>query len=88
MNCKEAASPMPVPQTCGTTVVFHAWAMAAIFLHSVKPTGSNDGRRTRFGVPARLIRQWPCRAAYRSAAFKNARAGVVYALFPPSWWPP
>ncbi len=41
MNCKEAASPMPVPQTCGTTVVFHAWAMAAIFLHSVKPTGSN-----------------------------------------------
>ena len=41
MNCKEAASPMPVPQTCVTTVVFHAWAMAAIFLHSVKPTGSN-----------------------------------------------
>ena len=32
-------------------------------------------------MPARLIRQWPCRAAYRSAAFKNARAGVVYALF-------
>ena len=43
MNCKEAASPMPVPQTCGTTVVFHAWAMAAIFLHSVKPTGNATG---------------------------------------------
>ena len=30
-NCNEAGSPMPVPQTCGTTVVAHAWA--ATFLH-------------------------------------------------------
>src|SRR5215210_5854513 len=37
MNCSEAARAMPVPHTCGTRAVFHAWAMAAIFLHSVNP---------------------------------------------------
>src|SRR4028119_2283623 len=37
MNCKEAANPIPEPQTCGTTAVVHAWATAAIFLHSVNP---------------------------------------------------
>src|SRR3712207_4097875 len=37
MSCKEAANPIPEPQTCGTTAVVHAWAKAAIFLHSVKP---------------------------------------------------
>ena len=54
MNCREAASPMPVPHTCGTTAVFHAWAMAAI-LHSVNPRrsrGRAGGCRGHLGDPA------------------------------------
>ena len=56
MNCREAARPMPVPQTWGTTEVFHAWAMAAIFLHSVKPPEEHQIRlqnvQCAFGHPA------------------------------------
>src|SRR5215203_2261136 len=59
MNCREAASPMPVPQTCGMTAVFHAWARAAIFLHSVNPPEEQRSGWRMSRAPSEIQRRKP-----------------------------
>ena len=54
---KEAASPIPEPQTCGTTAVFHAWATAAIFLHSLKPPEEHRSGCTMSRAPSEIQRR-------------------------------
>src|ERR687894_2869572 len=59
MNCREAASPTPVPQTWGTTEVFHACATAAIFLHSVKPPDEHRSGWRMSRAPSETQRRKP-----------------------------
>ena len=82
MNCKEAASPMPVPHTWGTRAVFQAWAMAAIFLHSVKPPEEQRSGWRMSRAPSEIHRRKPVYPNRFSPAARWVSVRFLRALYP------
>src|SRR5215208_111187 len=82
MNCREAASPMPVPQTCGMTAVFHAWARAAIFLHSVNPPEEQRSGWRMSRAPSEIQGRKPVFPNRFSPAARWVSVRCLKALYP------